>query len=102
MRRRADEGPGPDKDVSYNMFDLTFRMDYVGNDGIGDAKDFMNVITKAHEERRVEHRWDGQGPNPHNLLPFGSPEAMLAGVLLGPAALPIMGIGSLLGSIIGF
>ncbi|KAG7294218.1 hypothetical protein NEMBOFW57_004288 [Staphylotrichum longicolle] len=97
-----EEGPGPDKEVNYNLFDLTFRMDCVGNDGVGDAADFMNVITEAHEERRETHTWDGNGGNPYGLVPFGSPAAMLAGVLLGPAALPVAGMAAILNGIIGF
>jgi hypothetical protein len=102
VRRTKDEGPGPDKDVNYNLFDASFRIDYVGNDGLGDAADFMNVVTDAHEERRETHTWDGRGSNPYGLVPFGSPAAMLAGVLLGPAALPVAGIAAILSGIIGF
>ncbi|OIW28572.1 hypothetical protein CONLIGDRAFT_617447 [Coniochaeta ligniaria NRRL 30616] len=102
VRRTKDEGVGPDKDVNYNLFDVPFRMDYVGNDGVGDAADFMNVVTDAHEERTETHTWDGRGNNPYSLVPFGSPAAMLAGVLLGPAALPVAGMAAILSGIIGF
>lgn len=102
IRRTKEEGPGPDKEVNYNLFDLTFRMDCVGNDGVGDAADFMNVVTEPHEERRETHTWDGNGGNPYGLVPLGSPAAMLAGVLLGPAALPVAGMAAILNGIIGF
>lgn len=102
VRRSQDEGPGPDNDVNYNLHDVAFRMDYVGNEGAGDSSDFMNVVTAPHEEKRETHTWEGTGYNPFALLPMGSPEAMLAGVLLGPMASPIAGIGSLLDAIIGF
>ncbi|RWA14487.1 hypothetical protein EKO27_g554 [Xylaria grammica] len=90
------------KDVHYNLFDVSFRMDCVNNDGLGDSADFMNVVTEPHEERRETHTWDGQGGNPYELVPFGSPAAMLAGVILGPAALPVAGVAGILSGIIGF
>ncbi|KAK0630483.1 hypothetical protein B0T17DRAFT_506951 [Bombardia bombarda] len=49
VRRTKDEGDGADKDVNYNLFDLTSRMDCVGNDGLGDAADFMNVVTEPFD-----------------------------------------------------
>lgn len=102
VRRTRDEGVGPDKDVHYNLFDVSFRMDWVNNEGVGDSGDFMNVVAEPHEERREEHTWNGQGSNPYSLVPFGSPAAMLAGVLLGPAAMPVAGMAGILSGIIGF
>ena len=101
VRRTKLEGEGLDK-VIYVLYDVGLRVDYVGNEGAGDSRDFMNVVTEVREERREANIWEGERSNPWRLTSNRSPEAMLAGVLLRPAALPITGIGSILDGIIGF
>jgi hypothetical protein len=32
------------EEVAFNLFDLTFRLDYVGNDGNGEFGDYMNIL----------------------------------------------------------
>ncbi|KAJ5653740.1 hypothetical protein N7490_000743 [Penicillium lividum] len=38
----------------YNLHDLTFRLDLVGNEGQGDSKDFMNVVAGASRKETIE------------------------------------------------
>jgi len=40
---REQSKPGGTEDVAYNFFDLTFRLDHVGNNGDGEYYDYMNV-----------------------------------------------------------
>ncbi|KAK4184696.1 hypothetical protein QBC35DRAFT_466223 [Podospora australis] len=96
------EGAGPDKQFQYVLHDVPLRVDYVGNDGAGDSADFMNVVMEAHEERQTVHTWKGWDPRNPYELEEGGPEAMLAGVLMGPSAKPMAGMASILDGIIGF
>jgi hypothetical protein len=76
-----------------------------GNDGVGDAADFMNVISNGHYDsssEKVIGSWVEQGKSPmEQLLSSNGPEALIAGLVLGPVAAPITAIGSILGSILG-
>ncbi|KAI3326737.1 hypothetical protein HD806DRAFT_520475 [Xylariaceae sp. AK1471] len=104
VRRSLAEGPGPDLSFNYNLYDVAFRVDVIGGDnGTGDAFDFMNVVSEPHEERAVAHEWhhsnlqQGQG----ELLPEGSPEAFMAGLVFGPIAKPLNAIASGIGRFLG-
>lgn len=103
VRRMQEEGEEDELQMNYILFDLSFRVDYVGNDGFGDSEDFMNMVTDAHAEvGRDIKRQDGDQFSSTTMLAVGTPQAVLAGVLLGPMALPIAGIASILDGIIGF
>ncbi|EAQ85299.1 hypothetical protein CHGG_09313 [Chaetomium globosum CBS 148.51] len=78
-----------------------------GNGGVGDASDFMNVVTDAHGavESNIdrEHKLALAPPPPPPPFSQGSPESVVAGILLGPFASPVLGVvSSAIGSIFGF
>ena len=69
-------------------------MAVTGNGGVGDAADFMNVVTDANGS--VETNIDT--PVVQRLFPEpsvfeqGSPESVIAGIVLGPFAAPALGV----------
>ncbi|KAH6640375.1 hypothetical protein F5144DRAFT_589863 [Chaetomium tenue] len=71
------------------------------------AGDFMNVVTDAHGavESSIdkEHTLAFAPPPPPPPFSQGSPESVVAGILLGPFASPVLGVvSSAIGSIFGF
>ncbi|KAL8718281.1 MAG: hypothetical protein Q9225_004559 [Loekoesia sp. 1 TL-2023] len=93
---------GGEKIVNYCLHDVRFRLDSVGNEGLGDAADYMNIISAARDESfnanvkiNTEHRTDGV-PSFVDKLLSGGPEA---GCILGPVAAPIAGLAMMIGSI---
>jgi hypothetical protein len=42
------DSPTKQMGVNYNLFDLSFRLDYVGGNGNGDISDYMNVQWGEH------------------------------------------------------
>lgn len=86
---------------------LTVSFSHTGNGGVGDASDFMNVVTDAHGavESNIdrEHKLALAPPPPPPPFSQGSPESVVAGILLGPFASPVLGVvSSAIGSIFGF
>ncbi|GIC86088.1 uncharacterized protein Aud_002450 [Aspergillus udagawae] len=67
--------------VMYNLHDLTFRLDTVGNNGLGDSRDYMNHVTAAHLQfaSTITH-----GSTVSKPIEVGGPIDLLGGVLLGP------------------
>lgn len=66
------DSPTKEVGVNYNLFDLSFRLDYVGGNGNGDISDYMNVSWGEHtvkgERILLDHltrTWqDRQGDGP--------------------------------------
>ena len=115
--------------VNYSLHDVRFRLDSVGayilifysfsffavahvinpgNDGLGDAADYMNIVSAARTEAfqanvkiNTKHLVPEAG-NFANKLLSGGPEAVIAGCILSPVAAPIAGLASVLGSIFDF
>jgi hypothetical protein len=46
------------KNCSYNLHDLTFRLDCVGDEGYGDSRDFMNVISGSTKKASFEKTFE--------------------------------------------
>ncbi|KAA8897742.1 hypothetical protein FN846DRAFT_816632 [Sphaerosporella brunnea] len=66
---------GDEKKTSYSLYDLCFRLDSVGNNGDGDALDFMNCPdAKSHT---VDTKLKASAPEE------GSPEALMAALIYG-------------------
>jgi hypothetical protein len=67
----------------------------IGNGGVGDAADFMNVVTDAkgsvitYKDTTQTIRPDPPPPPP--VFSPGTPEAMPAGLILGPMTTPVLG-----------
>lgn len=61
----------------------------IGNGGIGDAADFMNVVTDANG---VITTYGPRVECPRPAFSQGSPESVVAGVLFGPFAAPALGV----------
>ncbi|KAJ5885448.1 hypothetical protein N7495_009958 [Penicillium taxi] len=66
--------------VMYNLHDLTFRLDTVGNNGLGDSRDYMNHVTAAHLQfsSEITHSTVAKP------VAIGGPIDLLGDVLLGP------------------
>ncbi|KAF2108744.1 hypothetical protein BDV96DRAFT_504130 [Lophiotrema nucula] len=78
------------QEINYNLHDLTFRLDHVGNNGIGDAADYMNVNAEGHSEsyqtKILNSASQHTEPPMQTLMNSAGPEAIIAGALLGPVA----------------
>ncbi|TGJ82963.1 hypothetical protein E0Z10_g5810 [Xylaria hypoxylon] len=83
VRRTHVEGPGPDSNITYTLYDVPFRVDYVGDDGAGDAQDFMNVVTDGHEERSKESTSLYYPPARPAKMVRGSAMDVIGGGLIG-------------------
>lgn len=58
MRIRALDGEDSVQERTFNLHDLTFRIDPVGNDGLGDLADYMNIITDGDTQIIITKTWE--------------------------------------------
>jgi hypothetical protein len=81
--------------LNYALHDLTFRLDSVNDSDFGDAPGYMNTVTSARTESTQYKgllRWNQHSESRPSFVVSlfgGGPEAVIAGVILGPMAAPI-------------
>ncbi|VUC31602.1 unnamed protein product [Clonostachys rosea] len=70
---RDPSKPSGSEEVAYNLFDLSFRMDFVGRNGNGEVFDYMNVPADDDTfNSRVDLEREWTDPQKQNILDVGS------------------------------
>ncbi len=67
-------------------------MAVIGNGGVGDAADFMNVVTDANGSVVTNIDSEVRLIQEPPVFKQGSPESVIAGIVLGPFAAPALGV----------